>query len=97
MGGTSWVLEISSFQSELLTAMAPTAAVFLNLSQDHLERHAGLDEYLAAKRRLFAFQNAGDTAILNADDPASAGTETRRHGDSSPSSGRPTRGSMVTG
>jgi UDP-N-acetylmuramoylalanine--D-glutamate ligase len=75
-GWDQWVLEISSFQSELLTAMAPTAAVFLNLSQDHLERHADLDEYLAAKRRLFAFQGAGDNAILNADDPASAGTET---------------------
>jgi UDP-N-acetylmuramoylalanine--D-glutamate ligase len=75
-GWDRWVLEISSFQSELLTAMAPSAAVFLNLSQDHLERHAGLEEYLTAKRRLFAFQGAGDTAVLNADDPASASTET---------------------
>ncbi|MCU0302619.1 MAG: UDP-N-acetylmuramoyl-L-alanine--D-glutamate ligase [Thermoanaerobaculales bacterium] len=70
-----WVLEISSFQAELLTAMAPDAAVFLNLSQDHLERHADLADYLAAKRRLFAFQSTGDTAVLNADDPASAATE----------------------
>jgi len=38
-GWESWVLEISSFQAELLTAMKPKAAVFLNLSQDHLERH----------------------------------------------------------
>ena len=75
-GWDRWVLEISSFQSELLTAMAPSAAVFLNLSQDHLERHAGLEEYLIAKRRLFAFLEAGDTAVLNADDPASASTET---------------------
>jgi len=75
-GWDRWVLEISSFQSELLTAMAPSAAVFLNLSQDHLERHADLDDYLAAKRRLFAFQRPGDTAVLNADDPASAATET---------------------
>ncbi len=75
-GWDHWVLEISSFQSELLTIMDPTVAVFLNLSQDHLERHADLDEYLAAKRRLFAFQDAGDTAVLNADDPASAATET---------------------
>jgi UDP-N-acetylmuramoylalanine--D-glutamate ligase len=73
-GWDCWVLEISSFQAELLTAMAPTAAVFLNLSQDHLERHPDLDAYLAAKRRLFAFQGPGDTAVLNADDPASAGT-----------------------
>jgi UDP-N-acetylmuramoylalanine--D-glutamate ligase len=75
-GWDHWVLEISSFQSELLTAMAPDAAVFLNLSQDHLERHADLADYLAAKRRLFAFQSAEDTAVLNADDPASAATPT---------------------
>jgi UDP-N-acetylmuramoylalanine--D-glutamate ligase len=75
-GWDQWVLEISSFQSELFTAMAPTAAVFLNLSQDHLERHAGLADYLAAKRRIFAFQSAEDTAVLNHDDPASAETAT---------------------
>ena len=75
-GWDCWVLEVSSFQAELLRAMAPTAAVFLNLSQDHLERHPDLDAYLAAKRRLFAFQGPGDTAVLNADDPASAGTVT---------------------
>ncbi len=73
-GWESWVLEVSSFQGELLTAMAPRVAVFLNLSQDHLERHPGLDAYLAAKRRLFAFQGAGDVAVLNADDPAVAAT-----------------------
>ncbi|MEJ2581393.1 MAG: UDP-N-acetylmuramoyl-L-alanine--D-glutamate ligase [Acidobacteriota bacterium] len=73
-GWESWVLEISSFQAELLTSMAPSVAVFLNLSQDHLERHADLDSYLAAKRRLFAFQDESDTAILNADDPLVADT-----------------------
>jgi len=75
-GWDHWVLEISSFQSELLTIMDPTVAVFLNLSQDHLERHAGLADYLAAKRRLFTFQDDGDTAVLNADDSASAATPT---------------------
>ena len=75
-GWDHWVLEISSFQSEILTVMDPTVAVFLNLSQDHLERHADLAGYLAAKRRLFALQGAADTAVLNTDDPASAATET---------------------
>jgi len=75
-GWDQWVLEISSFQSELFAAMAPKVAVFLNLSQDHLERHAGLDDYLAAKRRLFAHQSMGDVAVLNLDDRASAATET---------------------
>ncbi len=67
-GWQSWVLEISSFQAELLTEMAPRAAVFLNLSQDHLERHPDLETYFEAKQRLFAFQTEADTAVLNADD-----------------------------
>ena len=75
-GWESWVLEVSSFQAELLTAMAPKAAVFLNLSQDHLERHPDLDSYFAAKQRLFAFQSDVDTAVLNADDPMVAETRT---------------------
>jgi UDP-N-acetylmuramoylalanine--D-glutamate ligase len=75
-GWESWVLEISSFQAELLTAMSPTAAVFLNLSQDHLERHTDLEAYLAAKQKLFAFQGGDDVAILNADDPEVAATVT---------------------
>jgi UDP-N-acetylmuramoylalanine--D-glutamate ligase len=56
--------------------MRPAVAVFLNLSQDHLERHPDMASYLAAKQRLFAFQEAGDVAVLNADDPAVAGTAT---------------------
>lgn len=77
LGGWScWVLEVSSFQAELLTRMRPTVGVFLNISQDHLERHPGMDSYLAAKRRLFAFQAPEDVAVLNADDPAVAATPT---------------------
>ena len=78
-GWESWVLEISSFQAELLTAMKPKAAVFLNLSQDHLERHSDLDGYLRAKRRLFAFQSADDVAVLNVDDAVVASTPTAAH------------------
>ncbi len=71
-----WVLEVSSFQAEMLTALRPAVAVFLNLSQDHLERHPDMASYLAAKRRLFAFQSSDDTAVLNADDPAVLATVT---------------------
>jgi UDP-N-acetylmuramoylalanine--D-glutamate ligase len=78
-GWESWVLEISSFQAELLTTMKPKTAVFLNLSQDHLERHSDLDGYLRAKRRLFAFQSADDVAVLNADDTAVVSTSTAAH------------------
>ena len=75
-GWDSWVLEISSFQAELLTEMTPRVAVFLNLSQDHLERHPDLGSYFAAKQRLFAFQSEADVAVLNADDPMVAATRT---------------------
>jgi UDP-N-acetylmuramoylalanine--D-glutamate ligase len=70
-----WVLEISSFQAELLTAMAPRVAVFLNVCQDHLERHHDIDDYVAAKRRLFAFQSPSDVSVLNADDHLVAATQ----------------------
>jgi UDP-N-acetylmuramoylalanine--D-glutamate ligase len=75
-GWDCWVLEVSSFQAELLSRMRPSVAVFLNLSQDHLERHPDLGSYLAAKQRLFAFQQEGDVAVLNADDTAVMSTPT---------------------
>ncbi|NCO69551.1 MAG: UDP-N-acetylmuramoyl-L-alanine--D-glutamate ligase, partial [Acidobacteria bacterium] len=64
------VLELSSFQLEGCTTLKPSVALFLNLSPDHLDRHAGVDAYLAAKARIFAAQDTGDWAIVNADDPA---------------------------
>ncbi|HEU4737197.1 MAG TPA: UDP-N-acetylmuramoyl-L-alanine--D-glutamate ligase [Solirubrobacterales bacterium] len=73
--GATVVCEASSFQLEDTVAFGPECAVFLNLSPDHLDRHAGLDEYLAAKLRIFANQGNDDVAIYNADDPALAGTD----------------------
>ncbi len=75
-GWDAWVLEVSSFQAEALTAMRPAVAVLLNLSQDHLERHPDMEAYAAAKYRLLAFQDPGDTAVLNRDDPLSAAAPT---------------------
>jgi len=69
------VCEASSFQLEDTTAFAPECAVFLNLAPDHLDRHADLDAYLAAKLRIFANQGNDDIAVYNADDPALAGTD----------------------
>lgn len=68
-GWHTWVLEISSFQSETFQLFRPTIGVFLNLSQDHLERHPDLTSYAAAKARLFARQQTPDVAVFNADDP----------------------------
>ncbi|HEX8959746.1 MAG TPA: UDP-N-acetylmuramoyl-L-alanine--D-glutamate ligase, partial [Solirubrobacterales bacterium] len=69
------VCEASSFQLEDTVAFAPECAVYLNLAPDHLDRHAGLDAYLAAKLRIFANQGNDDVAVYNADDPALAGAD----------------------
>jgi UDP-N-acetylmuramoylalanine--D-glutamate ligase len=66
------VCEASSFQLEDSVAFAPECAVFLNLAPDHLDRHADLDAYLAAKLRIFANQGNDDVAVYNADDPSLA-------------------------
>ncbi len=75
-GWDHWVLEISSFQAEALTSMRPKVGVILNLSQDHLERHADFEEYAAAKYRLFARQTSADWAVLNRDDGMAAAAPT---------------------
>ena len=62
------VCEVSSFQLEDASAFAPEAAVFLNFSEDHLDRHASYSDYLAAKLRIFAHQRLSDLAVLNGDD-----------------------------
>jgi UDP-N-acetylmuramoylalanine--D-glutamate ligase len=67
---TVFVLEVSSFQLEGTETFRPHVAVFLNLSPDHLDRHASYEEYGQAKARIFANQTAGDWAVVNADDPA---------------------------
>jgi len=69
------VCEASSFQLEDAVAFAPECAVFLNLAPDHLDRHAELDAYLAAKLRIFAHQGNDDLAVYNADEPALAGVD----------------------
>jgi UDP-N-acetylmuramoylalanine--D-glutamate ligase len=61
-----WVLELSSFQLETTDSLAADAATVLNISEDHLDRYRGIDEYAAAKARIFA--GAG-LQVLNRDDP----------------------------
>ncbi|MCF3972821.1 UDP-N-acetylmuramoyl-L-alanine--D-glutamate ligase [Paracoccus salsus] len=62
------VLELSSYQTDLARALTPDVAVFTNLSPDHLDRHAGLGGYFAAKRRLFA-EGGPDRAVIGVDEP----------------------------
>lgn len=68
---TIHVVEASSFQLESIDTFHPWIAVLLNFSPDHLDRHATVDEYAAAKARIFENQSTTDWAVLNADDPAS--------------------------
>jgi UDP-N-acetylmuramoylalanine--D-glutamate ligase len=65
---TIHVVETSSFQLESIETFRPWIAVLLNFSPDHLDRHADVQEYAAAKSRIFVNQTADDWAVLNADD-----------------------------
>src|SRR6266550_628058 len=67
---TITVVELSSFQLELIETFRPNIAVFLNLTPDHLDRHYTLAAYGLAKARIFANQTEADSAVLNTDDPA---------------------------
>jgi len=63
-----WVLELSSFQLETTTSLAADAAAVLNITEDHLDRYRGIDDYARAKARVFS----GDgIQVLNRDDPRS--------------------------
>lgn len=75
--GRIFVAELSSFQLEGVKTFRPQAAAWLNLSADHLDRHADLESYAEAKRALFARQTEDDVAVLNADDPLVADLATR--------------------
>jgi UDP-N-acetylmuramoylalanine--D-glutamate ligase len=63
------VVELSSFQLELIDRMRVHRAALLNLTPDHLDRHGTMEAYAAAKGRIFENQEPDDLAVLNADDP----------------------------
>ncbi|HWT45907.1 MAG TPA: UDP-N-acetylmuramoyl-L-alanine--D-glutamate ligase [Vicinamibacterales bacterium] len=67
---TIHVIETSSFQLETTETFHPWIAVLLNFSPDHLDRHTDVQEYAAAKARIFANQTERDWAVINADDQA---------------------------
>jgi UDP-N-acetylmuramoylalanine--D-glutamate ligase len=62
------VLELSSFQLETTETFHARVGAALNVTADHLDRHYTLENYVAAKGRLFRNQKTGDVAVLNADD-----------------------------
>lgn len=65
---TIYVLELSSFQLDLTSSLRSDAAVFLNLTPDHIERHGDVEGYFTAKKRIFANQTQDDAAIVSVDD-----------------------------
>ncbi|MFU2485997.1 UDP-N-acetylmuramoyl-L-alanine--D-glutamate ligase [Thauera sp. WH-1] len=83
-----WVLELSSFQIETMRALDPEAATVLNVTDDHLDRYAGLGEYAATKAAIFQGQGV---QVLNRDDARVAamalpGRRVIRFGTSAPAS-----------
>jgi UDP-N-acetylmuramoylalanine--D-glutamate ligase len=68
----TYVLELSSYQLELVPHLACDTAVLLNITPDHLDRHGGMTGYIAAKRRIFDGQRGTATAIVGIDDDISA-------------------------
>ncbi len=65
----TFIVELSSFQLEAIECFRCQVSLFLNLSADHLDRHASLEAYGEAKANIFRNQLAEDFAVVNADDP----------------------------
>ena len=72
-----FVLELSSYQLDLTQNATFDIAVWLNLTPDHLDRHGGMDGYIAAKRRIFRDRRGDGTtqiAVIGVDDEHSRAT-----------------------
>jgi UDP-N-acetylmuramoylalanine--D-glutamate ligase len=66
--GLTYVLELSTFQIDLASSLAPNAAALLNITPDHLDRHGTLENYAAIKGRVFAGLPADGTAVIGVGD-----------------------------
>jgi UDP-N-acetylmuramoylalanine--D-glutamate ligase len=70
LSGKDWIVaELSSFQLEDADTFRPRIAAILNVTQDHLDRYAGIEDYGEAKARIFMNQKKEDLLVLNFDDP----------------------------
>ena len=74
------VLEVSSFQLELIQDFHPKVALFLNLSPDHLDRHGSLEVYSRMKARVYQNQTKSDFTVYNGMDPMVVGLATETKG-----------------
>jgi UDP-N-acetylmuramoylalanine--D-glutamate ligase len=66
--GRICVLELSSFQIDLMPSLKPDVGILTNLTPDHLDRHGTMENYAAVKARMFTHMGAGDTALVGVDD-----------------------------
>ncbi len=66
--GAVYVIEVSSYQLDLTTGFAPEVAILTNISPDHLDRHGGMEGYVAAKARIFRAHGEGKVALVGIDD-----------------------------
>lgn len=71
------VAELSSYQLETIKHFRPIGAIMLNITPDHLARHKTMENYIAAKERIFENQLSTDFMVLNIDDPIVADMEHR--------------------
>ena len=69
-----YVLELSSYQLDLVKNFRAQVAVWLNVSPDHLDHHGSMEAYVDAKRHIFNGQGKRDVAIVGVDDATSAHT-----------------------
>jgi UDP-N-acetylmuramoylalanine--D-glutamate ligase len=73
------ILELSSFQLEIMSR-SPRVAAVLNITPNHLDRHVTMDAYTTAKAHILDYQGAEDQVILGRQDPGAWGLASRAHG-----------------
>lgn len=74
------VMELSSFQLELMTA-SPQVSALLNLTPNHLDRHGNFERYASAKANILRYQRPSDVAVLGWDDAGSKALEPMAQGE----------------
>jgi UDP-N-acetylmuramoylalanine--D-glutamate ligase len=77
--GRHYVLELSSFQIDLMRGLSPDVGILTNLTPDHLDRHGSMENYAAVKARMFAKQHDGQTALIGVDDEWCSGIADKIH------------------
>ena len=74
-----YVLELSSFQIDLMPGLAPDVGILTNFTPDHLDRHGSMEFYAGVKQRIFAKQRDGQTALVGIDDSWGQGIADHLH------------------